>query len=104
MAQNPGSQQNQDIDLDDLEVVILILAKNTNTLGQAANFLTRRGWPTTVMSNISTALEYVADKKPDFVLVSFNHPNPAIFKLPELIIQTFNLSCVGFIENMDAPS
>jgi hypothetical protein len=104
MAQNPGSQQNQDIDLDELEVVILILAKNANTLGQAGNFLTRRGWPTTVMTNISKALEFVADKKPDFVLVSFNHPNPAVFKLPELIIQTFNLSCIGFIENMDAPS
>lgn len=108
MAQDTGSQQPnskpQDVDLDELEVVILIIGKNATSLNQAASFLTRRGWPTTVMTNMSKAVEHIAENKPDFVLVSFNHPNPAILKLPDLITQTFNLACVGFIENMDATS
>ncbi|MBX3020492.1 MAG: hypothetical protein KF799_02345 [Bdellovibrionales bacterium] len=107
MAQDTGSQESskpQEVNLDELEVVILILGKNASSLNQAGAFLTRRGWPTTVMTNMSKAVEHIAEKKPDFVLVSFNHPNPAVMKLPELITQTFNLTCVGFIENLDAGS
>lgn len=106
MAQDTGSdlKQKQEVDLDELEVVILIIGKNVSTLNQAATFLTRRGWPTTVMTNMSKAVEHLAEKKPDFVLVSFNHPNPSIMKLPDLITQTFNLTCVGFVEQMDSSS
>jgi len=90
-----------DIDLDKIEVEILILAKNVNPLQQAANVLTRRGWPTTVIGNLQKAVEHIAEKRPDFVLISVNHPHPTITKLPDIISQAFNLTCVAFSETAD---
>ena len=103
MAQNPVDKEsvNQDVDIDELEVEILVLAKNPNNLKAAVAFLDRRGWPTRVTGNISTAIEEIAKKRPDFVLISFNHPSPAVVRLPDLIVQTFNLVCVGFVEGTD---
>lgn len=93
-----------EVNLDELEVEIFILCKNTNALNASATFLTRRGWPTTVMSNVTQAIEYISEKKPDFVLISFSHPSPSIPKLPDLITQTFNVDCIGFAENQDSSS
>ncbi len=106
MSEDSGkpAQANQDIDLDNIEVEILIICKNANQLNQAGGFLTRRGWPTTVITDLTKAIEHLADKKPDFVLVSFSHPSPRITKLPDLITQTFNLTCLGFVETSDAQS
>jgi hypothetical protein len=94
----------QDVDIDDIEVVILIVAKSPPKITQAANFLSRRGWPTTVLSNLSQAIEFATDRKPDFVLISINHPNPAIHKFSELLSSTFGSTCVGFAENNDTAS
>jgi DNA-binding NtrC family response regulator len=90
MSQDASSKPNnpQEIDLDDLEVEILIIAKNANGMTQAANFLSRRGWPTTVLSNVGRAIEHISDKQPDFILISFNHTHPAVLKLPDLITRT----------------
>ncbi|MGE0528159.1 MAG: hypothetical protein AB7G93_02110 [Bdellovibrionales bacterium] len=104
MAQDQASQPKQDVDLDELEVEILIIGKNVTNLKQSGSFLTRRGWPTTVMTNVSQAIEYIAEKKPDYVLVSLNHPSSAAAKLPELITQTFNIECVVFAESLDSAS
>jgi hypothetical protein len=107
MAQDSSSAKEgkvQEVDLDELEVNILILCKTANALNPAAQFLTRRGWPTTVMTNTSKAVEFVAEKKPDFVLISFSANNPAIAKLPDLFTQTFNITCIGFVETLDAAS
>jgi hypothetical protein len=107
MSQDSGSNENlpaQEVDLDSIEVDILIICKNQNALSMAASFLTRRGWPTTVITNMGKAVEFVAEKKPDFVLVSYSHSNPAVAKLPELITQTFNLTCIGFVETFDTGS
>ena len=94
----------QDVDLDDIEVVILVIAKNPTKISQAANFLSRRGWPTTVMSNLSQAIEFASDQKPDFVLISINHPNPAVSKFSNLLSSTFGSTCVAFAENLDNAS
>lgn len=106
MSEDSGkpAQANQEIDLDNIEVEILIICKNQSQLNQAGSFLTRRGWPTTVISDLTKAIEFLAEKKPDFVLVSFSHPSPRISKLPDLITQTFNLTCLGFVESGDAQS
>jgi hypothetical protein len=103
---NSANQENQrqDIDLDDIEVSILVIAKAPNNLTQMASFLTRRGWPTTVIGSVSQSIEFIAEKKPDFVLVSLNHTNPAMAKVPDLIQGTFNLTCIAFIETMDSSS
>lgn len=106
MAQETGAGQNanQEINIDELEVEILIVAKNPSNLKQTCAFLTRRGWPTVAHGNLSKAVEEIAEKRPDIVMISFNHPSPAVQKLPEIIAQTFNLMCVGFVEGTDTAS
>lgn len=104
MADDSSKTSGQEIDLDNIEVEILIICKNVHALNQAGSFLTRRGWPTTVISDISKAVEFIAEKKPDYVLISLSHPSPSISKLPDLITQTFNTPCVGFVETNDASS
>jgi len=101
---NDKAANNQEVDLDDIEVVILIIAKSPAKIGQAANFLSRRGWPATAMNNLSQAIEFATDRKPDFVLISVNHPNPAINKFCELLTSTFGTTCVAFAENNDTAS
>ncbi|MGE4131389.1 MAG: hypothetical protein AB7F86_07105 [Bdellovibrionales bacterium] len=101
---NSQPQAPQEIDIDTLAVELVIICKHEKRLSQAGQFLTRRGWPTAVLTDLSKAVELIADKKPDFILISLNHPSPAILKLPELIAQMFNLTCVAFIENVDASS
>lgn len=94
----------QDVDLDNIELVILIIAKNPNKISQAVNFLTRRGWPTTALKNLSQAIEFASDHKPDFVLISINHPNPVIGKFSSLLSTNFGSTCVAFAENFDNSS
>jgi CheY-like chemotaxis protein len=101
---NKPNHNSQEIDLDNIEVEILIICKNQNALNQSSSFLTRRGWPTTVVTDIGRAVENIADKRPDFVLVSLSHPSTSIAKLPDLITQTFNIHCIGFVETTDASS
>jgi len=93
-----------DLKIDDIEVEIVIICKNETVLNQSAAFLTRRDWPATVLNNVARAIEVIAERRPDFVLISFSHPSPVIEKLPELITQTFNLICIGFIEGGDPTS
>jgi len=92
------------LDVDELEVDIVILAKMPNALKQTASFLTRRGWPTHVFSNVSKMIEVIAERRPDIIMVSLNHPSPAVLKLPDVIVQTFNLICIGFVELNDPNS
>ena len=94
----------QKINVDNVEVEILIIAKMPNALRATCTFLARKGWPTTVQGNLSKAIEEIATRRPDIVMISFNHPSPAIVKLPELIVQTFNTICVGFVELNDSTS
>src|SRR5437879_2991835 len=91
---------NSSINVDDLEVDILILAKAESSVKVAAEYLTKHGWPTTIMTNVPDAIEHIGKSKPDIIFVSFSHPNPQIQKLPEMITQSFNLICVGFSENL----
>lgn len=104
MSDQSTTTNNQEIDIDDLEVEILIVAKNPKPISQASAFLSRRGWPTSVMSNLAQAIELASEKKPDFVLVSLNHQHPAMPKFIELVQTTFNATVVAFVEGMDAAS
>lgn len=92
------------IDIDSIEVKIVILAKNAQALQNVGVFLQRRGWPTVVFGQVSEAVTYIQENKPDFVLISFNHANPSIHKIPELIQKKFDVACVGYVEGTDAIS
>lgn len=83
------------------EIRILIIAKNVSNFQKAAQFLTRRGWPSDVVGNVKQAVEYVVKHRPMFVMVSFSHPNANVTKLPNLLTQTFKATCIAFGENTD---
>lgn len=104
MSQDTGSasSNSQKVDIDDIEVSILIIAKNSNRVSPASTFLNRRGWPTTVTNNLGRAIEMISDTMPDFVMVSYNYNHPALAQLPDMVVGTFNLSMIGFAELMDA--
>ncbi len=90
------------VDVDDLEIQILILAKKAEAMNQAGAFLSRRGWPTTILSSLGEAIQFILKERPDFVLISLNHPNPKLLKLPPLLKNTLNIQCIGFAEKADA--
>jgi hypothetical protein len=101
MAQDSGHSKGQ-IESDvDIGVDVLILAKYSNSLKITMQYMTRKGCPTRVVNTISGALEAIAAKRPDIFLISFNHPHPAVHRLPDLISQTFDVTCVGFVELTD---
>lgn len=104
LSQLATNSPHQTVDVDNLEVELLIVCKNPAAFQQSASFLSRRGWPTTVVGSLAKAIEFITKSKPDFVLVSFNHPNQQVAKLPVILAQTFNLESVGFVEFADAQS
>ncbi|MGE0763218.1 MAG: hypothetical protein AB7N80_08070 [Bdellovibrionales bacterium] len=97
------AQTDQVVDIDQLEVEVLIICKNPAGFQQCASFLSRRGWPTTVMGNLSKAIDYIVKNSPDFVMLSCNHPNPGTQRLPNLLAQ-MKTTCIGFSETGDASS
>ena len=91
------------VDIDQLEVEVLIICKNPTAFQQTATFLSRRGWPTTVMGNLSKAIDYIVKNTPDIVMISCNHPNPGTMRLPSLL-KHIKTNCIGFAESGDATS
>ena len=93
MSQQPPEQQKP--------VSVLIIAKDQNQYGKAAQFLSRRGWPAHVVPGIKQAVEYVVKNRPMFVMVSFSIPNANIVKLPALLEKTFGAISIAFGETGD---
>ena len=106
MAQDNNTKDStkKEFDIDEIEVELLVIAKNPKSIGPAAAFLDRRGWPTRVTSNVAQAIELIAERKPDFVLLSLNHPSPALARLPEVIQKSMGVECIVFVERMDTSS
>lgn len=94
----------QQVDIDALQVDILIICKNPAAFQQSASFLSRRGWPTTVIGNLSKAIDFIVKNSPDFVLISCNHPNPGTARLPSLLTTAMKAQVIAFIEQSDPQS
>ena len=88
--------------IEDLEVKIAILASNPSKLASMVHFLNRRGWPTTIHSQVGPLIEVITKEKPDFVLVSMNHPSPKLDMLPQLLEQTFSVTPIVFAETSES--
>ncbi|MCB0419869.1 MAG: hypothetical protein KDD61_02685 [Bdellovibrionales bacterium] len=99
---DPILDSNEPINIDELEVRILMIVSNEKKFEGIGSFLTRRGWETTVVSNLGSAVKNIVMTKPDVVLISLNHPNKKLQALPTLLTQTFNTNCVIFGETIDA--
>ena len=94
----------REFNVDELEVNILLIAKSQSSVQSAAQFLSRRDWPTKIATDLSKAIQIIAKEKPDLILISINHPSPKIMKLPNIIAAGFNATCVLFSEVPDAKS
>ena len=84
------------IDVDQLKIRILIIGKSRKTCDSIANYLVRRGWETTVNTNIKDAFQTVTVFKPDFVLISVNFTEPEDHQLPTVMAQTFKVPSIIF--------
>lgn len=91
------------IDIDQLEVEVLIVCRNPASFQQSGAFLSRRGWPTTVVGTLTRAVELIVKNHPDIILISMNHPNPGVLKLPAIIgaEKASPTVCIGFAEGND---
>ncbi len=90
------------VDLDQLEIEILIICKNPAAFQHSATFLSKRGWPTTVVGNLSKAVDIILKKPPDIILISINHQNPGSQLLPSVLGDSGQTICVAFAELSDA--
>jgi hypothetical protein len=98
--QNSGKSA-QPVDIETMKVKLIIVCKEQSKLEPVATFLNRRGWEIQVTTKIKDALAAVSTVKPDFVLVSANHPNPKLMKFPTIMKSTFDIPCIGFAETSD---
>jgi hypothetical protein len=96
-----NSNSEKSLDLDNLRITVLLIVKSVTQFGAITQFLERRNWKTIVVTSMDDAIKGLAKHQPEFVFVSYNHPNPKLLKLPTILAQTFNTHCVGFCETPD---
>jgi len=95
------NEERKPVDIDSLEIKILMVVKSPSQFGAITQFLERRNWKVAVVSDVSEVIKRLSGQAPDFVFLSFNHPNPKVFKLPGIIERSFDTDCVGFCETPD---
>lgn len=98
------NEQIKDIDIDSLEIRIFMLVKDISTMTSAVSFLNRRGWETVCQNNIAKSIDTIVKSQPEVVMVSVNHPNPNVMRLPILLSQSMNAITIGFSEKSDSLS
>ncbi|MEO0335948.1 MAG: hypothetical protein AAF202_06130, partial [Pseudomonadota bacterium] len=94
----------KDVDIDELDIRIFMLVKDTNSMNSTSAFLKRRGWDTVCHNHISKAIDTIVKSQPEVVMVSVNHPNPNVMRLPTLLSQSMNAITIGFSEKGDSVS
>lgn len=82
--------------------LILIIANRPKSFETAANFLSRRGYPCSVVADIKQALKIVTERKPAYVFLSWNLKNAKIFQTYNLLAKTFKRMTVVFAEATDS--
>lgn len=80
---------------------VLIIAHKHSQLASAAAFLSRRGVPCTIKSNIKDGIQFITTQKATLVFLSWNLPNANIIKTHQLLTQNFKVDCVVFAEKSD---
>jgi hypothetical protein len=87
-----------------MRIKLLVICRFVRGFESAENYLLRRGWQITVMSNTKDAFKKIAEIKPDFVMISINLPEQKVSQMPELVMQAFRTPTIAYAENMDARS
>ncbi len=83
---------------------ILIIAEDVLQLKKAAEFLARRGWKATVVSDLRSAMECMTKDTPTHVLISVNLPLLPVQKIATFAkeLETkYGVTCVAFGERED---
>ncbi|MEZ0393114.1 MAG: hypothetical protein ACAH59_12910 [Pseudobdellovibrionaceae bacterium] len=73
-------------------------------LVQAESFLRNRKWIVGSSTNLREALAYIIQKKPQYVLVSADHPNRKVRILPKMLVQAFPCRVIAFAEKGSSQS
>ena len=66
----------------------LLIVKDKSKFRSHVNFLGRRGWGVAAISSLREAIEHLVTKRPNFVLISVNHPNPKLPKMAPFFFKT----------------
>jgi hypothetical protein len=78
---------------------IFILKSRANTLTAAENFLKNRQWQVASSTSLKQALMVVIRNKPDYLLLSVEHPNKKAAMLPKLLLQAFGLKVIPYSDS-----
>jgi hypothetical protein len=65
---------------------------------QAETFLRNRNWIVGSSINLREALAYIIQKKPQYILISSDHPNKKVRAMPKMLMQAFSVRVIGFAE------
>ncbi len=95
--EKPGQRYKREIE----QISLLIVANRTKSFETAATFLIRRGHPCTLESNPQEAIKFIAQKRPQVVLLSWNLTNSNITKLYNFITNTLKCFVIVFAESTD---
>jgi hypothetical protein len=77
---------------------ILIIKANPQSLLAAEGFLRNRDWKIKATSNLKEALVYLVQEQPAFVMISMDHPNKKVQKLPKVLASAFPVCVIAFAE------
>lgn len=95
------SSTSQPIDVNSVKIKLVILCKNKNALESSSSYLNRRGWETTVTTDVRALFKLIGVSSPDFVMLSVNAVTNKIAQMPKIITQTFNIPVITFGEASD---
>tara|TARA_B110001454_G_C12723226_1_gene435952 strand:+ start:11866 stop:13515 length:1650 start_codon:yes stop_codon:yes gene_type:complete len=83
---------------------LLILKSNPSSTSAAEQFLRNREWLVFSTTNIKDFLTYIIQKKPNFVMISVDHPNKKVLIMPKVLTQSFPICVFTFAENSSSVS
>ena len=83
------------------QISVLILSGNPKKYRLIMKQLSQEEWTVSAIGNIKKALQYIMQKKPNYVFLSINFPGVPALKITKLISATFNIPVVLFPEEFD---
>lgn len=81
---------------------IIIIANRPKQFESAANFLSRRGHPCSVVADIKQAFKKISELKPAFIFLSWNLRSANTLKTFLLLNKTFKSTVIVFAEQTDS--
>lgn len=83
---------------------LFIIKSDKYGLINAENYLKNREWELGSSDDLRQAMVYILNKKPTYVMVTVDHSNSKVEKLPTLLKQTFPVKVIVFAESHSSKS